>query len=114
GTAPPLPRLRPRRRQAMAMATDSTNLDEFLGEKPAPWWRRYLKWILIGAATLLVVLIAMRWVGGDDEIRYATQDVQRGNLTVTVSATGKLAPTNQVQVGSELSGLVETVHVDVN
>src|SRR5690606_21541165 len=28
--------------------------------------------------------------------------------------TGKLAPTNQVQVGSELSGLVETVHVDVN
>jgi HlyD family secretion protein len=35
-------------------------------------------------------------------------------LTVTVSATGKLAPTNQVQVGSELSGLVENVFVDVN
>ncbi|RYE02676.1 MAG: efflux RND transporter periplasmic adaptor subunit, partial [Sphingomonadales bacterium] len=32
----------------------------------------------------------------------------------TVSATGKLAPTNQVTVGSELSGLVEEVNVDVN
>ena len=31
-----------------------------------------------------------------------------------MSATGKLAPTNQVQVGSELSGLVTEVLVDVN
>ncbi|MCP2835034.1 biotin/lipoyl-binding protein, partial [Salmonella enterica subsp. enterica serovar Typhimurium] len=32
----------------------------------------------------------------------------------TVSATGKLAPTNQVTVGSQLSGLVTKVVVDVN
>ena len=37
-----------------------------------------------------------------------------GALSVSVSATGKLAPTNQVQVGSELSGLVTKVVVDVN
>jgi len=35
-------------------------------------------------------------------------------LSVSVSATGKLAPTNQVEVGSELSGLVTKVVVDVN
>ena len=52
--------------------------------------------------------------GGDGPTQYSTEEVDRGNLTVTVSATGKLAPTNQVQVGSELSGLVETVTVDVN
>ena len=40
--------------------------------------------------------------------------VERGSLSVTVSATGKLAPTNQVEVGSELSGLVTKVVVDVN
>ena len=45
---------------------------------------------------------------------YATQPVVRDELKVTVSATGKLAPTNQVTVGSELSGLVERVLVDVN
>ena len=35
-------------------------------------------------------------------------------MTVSVSATGKLAPTNQVTVGSQLSGLVTKVVVDVN
>jgi HlyD family secretion protein len=40
--------------------------------------------------------------------------VRRGDLTVNVSATGQLQPTNQVDVGSELSGTVETVLVDEN
>ncbi len=45
---------------------------------------------------------------------YVTEDVSRGNLTVTVSATGKLQPTNKVEVGSELSGTVEKVYADEN
>ncbi|MBE0617414.1 MAG: efflux RND transporter periplasmic adaptor subunit, partial [Proteobacteria bacterium] len=40
--------------------------------------------------------------------------VQIGSLAVTVSATGNLEPTNQVEVGSELSGTVRTVEVDYN
>ncbi|NML06887.1 efflux RND transporter periplasmic adaptor subunit [Sphingomonas sp. G-3-2-10] len=89
-------------------------LNEFLGEKPAPWWRRYMRWIIIGFVVIASVLLLSRCFGGSEEVQYATQAVERGNLTVTVSATGKLAPTNQVQVGSELSGLVEKVYVDVN
>lgn len=97
------------------MATDKTDLNEFLGTPAVPWWRRYLRWIIIGVVVLLAVLLLSRCVfGGSGEVHYATDTVQRGNLTVTVSATGKLAPTNQVDVGSELSGLVETVAVDVN
>ena len=96
------------------MATEPTKLDDFLGTPAVPWWRRYLKWVLIGLGALLLILLALQWFGGSSEVRYATADVERGNLTVTVSATGKLAPTNQVTVGSELSGLVETVSVDVN
>ena len=97
------------------MATDpNQNLDAFLGTPPRPWWRRWLKWGLIGIGALLVVLLLWSLFGKSAETRYASEEVQRGNLTVTVSATGKLAPTNQVQVGSELSGLVEKVMVDVN
>ena len=96
------------------MATDPKKLDEFLGTPAAPWWRRYLKWVLISVGGLLLILLAFKLFGGSDEVRYATQEVERGNLTVTVSATGKLAPTNQVTVGSELSGLVESVTADVN
>ncbi len=98
------------------MATDpNKNLDEFLGTPAQPWWRRWLKWIIVGAVVLLAVLALSRFFfGGATATQYSTEEAARGNLTVTVSATGKLAPTNQVQVGSELSGLVETVSVDVN
>ncbi|MGB7904275.1 MAG: efflux RND transporter periplasmic adaptor subunit, partial [Steroidobacteraceae bacterium] len=44
----------------------------------------------------------------------STTPVQRGDLRVTVSATGNLKPTNEVEVGSELSGLVTEVNVDNN
>ncbi len=40
------------------------------------------------------------------------EEVTQGDLVVTVSATGTLQPTNQVDVGSEVSGLVESVAVD--
>lgn len=89
-------------------------LDEFLGQPKTPAWRRYVKWIVGAVAIALLILLAMRMFGGSDKVQYATQDVERGNLAVTVSATGKLAPTNQVDVGSELSGLVTTVYVEVN
>jgi HlyD family secretion protein len=95
-------------------ATDSNDLDEFLGVKPAPWWQRYVKWAAIGVGVILLVLLALHFLGGTKKVDYATETVSRGSLSVTVSATGKLAPTNQVDVGSELSGLVTKVVVDVN
>jgi len=95
-------------------ATDSNDLDEFLGAKPAPWWQRYVKWAAIGVGVLLVVLLGLHFFGGSTKANYATATVARGSLSVSVSATGKLAPTNQVDVGSELSGLVTKVVVDVN
>lgn len=89
-------------------------LDEFLGAKTVPAWRRHLKWIVIAIVALVAVYGLIRMFGGKEEAGYATRAVERGALTVTVSATGKLTPTNQVQVGSELSGLITRVLVDVN
>ncbi|MFC3579345.1 efflux RND transporter periplasmic adaptor subunit [Sphingomonas hylomeconis] len=91
-----------------------TNLDEFLGAKPVPAWRRYAKWPLIALGVVLLLLAAKSFFGGSDAVQYATDKVERGAFQVSVSATGKLAPTNQVEVGSELSGLVTKVVVDVN
>ncbi len=89
-------------------------LDDFLGVKPVPVWLRYVKWALVAIGVVLLALLLKSCFGGKAEAGYATQGVERGNLTVTVSATGKLAPTNQVTVGSQLSGLVTKVVVDVN
>jgi HlyD family secretion protein len=96
------------------MAEDATteSLDEFLGVKPQPAWRRHAK---RGAIVVLVLaLLLVRWFTASDQAQYSTAKVERGNLVTTVSATGKLAPTNQVTVGSQLSGLVVKVLVDVN
>jgi HlyD family secretion protein len=45
---------------------------------------------------------------------YSTQTAARGNLTLTVTANGTLQPTRTISVGSELSGTVLRVNVDVN
>ncbi len=89
-------------------------IDDFLGVKPVPAWRRYLKWVFVAIGVVLLALLLKSCFGPKPEAGYSTQGAERGNLTVTVSATGKLAPTNQVTVGSQLSGLVTKVVVDVN
>ncbi|MBR0552643.1 efflux RND transporter periplasmic adaptor subunit [Stakelama marina] len=93
---------------------ETQELDEFLGTKPKPWWRRNLKWIAIVIGVILLGLLVSRCFAPAPPTEYQTVPVKRGTLDVTVSATGKLAPTNQVDVGSELSGLVTKVLVDVN
>src|SRR3546814_14030320 len=60
------------------------------------------------------LVLAAHFLKKSDGPSYATQPVSRGALTTSVSATGKLAPVNQVTVGSQLSGLVTQVMVDVN
>ncbi len=71
---------------------------------------------IAGSVALVAALVLWRVFGGDDgsETRYRLAPVTRGPLTVTVNATGTLQPTNQVDVGSELSGILETVEVDFN
>lgn len=92
----------------------ASDLNDFLGVRPVPVWRRYLKWVFVAIGVVLLVLLLLRIFSPAAKTEYATETAQKGTLTVIVSATGKLAPTNQVNVGSELSGLVVKVLVDVN
>jgi len=79
-----------------------------------PRRRRRGPWFVAAVAALLAA--AWLWIGrsGNGEAVYRTATVQRGELVVTVSATGNLQPTTQVDVGSELSGTIEEVFVDDN
>tara|TARA_R110000772_G_scaffold52228_14_gene119809 strand:+ start:72 stop:1385 length:1314 start_codon:yes stop_codon:yes gene_type:complete len=98
----------------MNASGENANLDEFLETpEPSPIWR-YGKWILLAVAILLVALLVSKLFFGKDEIEYVTDTVKRGDITVDVTATGNLAPTEQVEVGSEISGIVRKVLVDVN
>jgi HlyD family secretion protein len=93
---------------------EKERLEVFLGAPAArPWYKRpvYLVGIVVVVALLLLL---SRCFAGESAGGYATETVRRGRLTVTVSATGNLQPTNEVQVGSEQSGLVTQVFVDNN
>ena len=46
--------------------------------------------------------------------QYERAEVTQGTLVVQVSATGTIQPLNQIQVGAEVSGLIEEVYVDFN
>jgi HlyD family secretion protein len=79
--------------------------------------RRRTRWLVAGAAIAVIVLAVLGLAylhKNGKKVEYITADVVRGNLTVAISATGNLAPINQVDVGSEVSGLVVAVYVDDN
>ncbi|MBT0960434.1 efflux RND transporter periplasmic adaptor subunit [Denitromonas iodatirespirans] len=78
--------------------------------------RRGRGWLAAGVVLLLGAGAYAMWGGKDTAaaVRYQTSPAERGALVVTVSATGTLQPTNQVNVGSELSGTVQQVFVDDN
>lgn len=75
------------------------------------------RWLWLGAALAVLAVAALFFFRSGKEATgptYATEPATVGTLVVKVSATGNLQPTNKVDVGSELSGIVEKVLVDDN
>ena len=68
----------------------------------------------MSARVVAIGLLALALRPSGNGIRYTTEPARRGDLTVLVTATGTLQPTNQVDVGSELSGTIRTVSADFN
>ena len=89
------------------------DLNQFLGRK-ASKRSRLIKWGAIAVGVLLVLLLLSRCFAPPKPIAFATSPITKGDLTVTIAATGNLAPTKQVNVGSEVSGLVQKVYFQNN
>ncbi|PAF42231.1 efflux RND transporter periplasmic adaptor subunit [Helicobacter sp. 11S03491-1] len=50
----------------------------------------------------------------EDKISYTIANPYMGDITQTISATGTLSPTDEVEIGSQVSGTIQEVFVDVN
>ena len=94
-----------------------SDIDQLLGADHRPrWWRRASVW----AGAVLVLAAAGGWYAWQQQKQasaapvYVTEALGKGNVTLTVSANGTLQPTRAVNIGSELSGTVKRVLVDVN
>ena len=93
---------------------DPQSVEEFLATADPPRWRRWAKYWVPALVVLLLILLFTSLSGRDRQPPYITEDVVRRSLDLTVTATGNLRPTNQVEVGSEVSGRIDEVYVDVN
>ncbi len=75
----------------------------------------WIKWLVI-----LVLVIGAGWGGyryfnrADARPEYQTVPVARGDLVQVVTATGQLNPVVNVQVGSQISGIIQKLYVDYN
>ncbi len=76
--------------------------------------RRRRWWLWLGV--LAVILAGGGWFAMNRGAAhtYVTKPVTRGLLAVNVSATGTLAPRDQVDVGAEVSGRIDKLEVDFN
>ncbi len=77
---------------------------------------RVVKWV-----SLLIVVAAAAGGGlwyykhsSDTAPMYLTEPVKRGDLTQVVTATGQLNPVVNVQIGSQISGIIRKLNADFN
>lgn len=84
------------------------------GQGPGRRWGRWAAVILLVAIAAAAAWIYLEGDPKSAAAQYKTEQVRRGDLTVIVTATGTVKPTNSVDVSSELSGIVKSVEADYN
>lgn len=70
--------------------------------------------LAIIAILLLAIILFYLFLHDSKNIAYTTIKPIKGDITQSVSATGTLSPTNEVEIGSQISGTIYKLYVDVN
>jgi HlyD family secretion protein len=82
--------------------------------EPPSRLRQRLPWIAV-AALAVAAVVAWRSAGGDaPAAQFQTSPVDRGEVVSRVSASGSLSATVTVDVGSQVSGRVQSLFADYN
>ena len=83
------------------------------GQKGTRKWKRPLIWTLVLLGLGGIVFYA---IGNKPKVSVAlsTETIHSGSLFEEVSATGMINPIEVVDVGTQVSGIIEAVHVDYN
>lgn len=72
---------------------------------------------LIGVAGVVIVAVAawvLLWPKKQQEVKWNTTKVETGSISSSVTATGTVEPITQVEVGTQVSGIVNRIYVDYN
>ena len=75
------------------------------------------KKITLAVAAILVVGAAVWMFWGTapkNKVTYETAKVTKGNISNSVTATGTIEPVTEVEVGTQVSGIINKIYVDYN
>ncbi|MBQ0788007.1 MAG: efflux RND transporter periplasmic adaptor subunit [Oceanihabitans sp.] len=74
------------------------------------------KIIITSVIIVLLAVIGYSFIKGDDAIIVAAKTIvaKKADVTTMVTATGTMEPITQVEVGTQVSGVVEKIYVDYN
>ena len=73
--------------------------------------------ILIAVAAVIIVGGGVWLFGGakaKHKVTYATATIHKGEISESVTATGTIEPVTEVEVGTQVSGIIDKIHVDYN
>ena len=77
--------------------------------------KKTIIWIVVAAIAVLGIGI---WAfGGDSKannVNFVTAKVSRGNVSSSITATGTIEPVTEVEVGTQVSGIIDKIYVDYN
>lgn len=75
------------------------------------------KWILI-AVLAIVIAGSGLWMAGGSKTKsvmnFAKEEVKRGTVSRSITATGTIEPMTEVEVGTQVSGIIDKIYVDYN
>lgn len=76
------------------------------------------KKVIIIAAAAIIVVAAGFWIFGGKKaarkIDFVTEQVQKGSVSNSITATGTIEPVTEVEVGTQVSGIIDKIYIDYN
>ena len=71
-------------------------------------------WIIVGVVVAIVIILRLFLSGGKEIAVVNSDPCTAGSIENTVTATGEIQPVYKVEVGTQVSGIVEKMYVDYN
>ena len=62
----------------------------------------------------LIIATAFAACSEGTKVNYSTAPVEKQNITTSITATGTIEPVTEVEVGTQVSGIIDRIYVDYN
>ena len=74
--------------------------------------KRTIKTAVSTTVLCATIAIVSSCFGGGKKSAFDTVTIQKGSITKSVTATGTIEPINQVEVGTQVSGIVDKLYAE--